>query len=215
MDEAINIFEVGKPKSERERIAQLKAQANKLKTFGNKTPTTIVLAGAYDFYDMTLVSGQIARRSSIIHMEPYTMTVSGLEGFVKALIGLLSHLPIEHELDPDLYATEFFLQCLGCVGTLKNILSAALNTALKRKKSLTIDLVRESYFTAAQLEVMSSEMKAGVKRVRELLSMEQLAERTEAASPRPADSSGGSRKLAPGETKPSHRREAAEKWDMQ
>jgi len=214
LDEAINIFEVGKPKSERERKEQLKAQANKLKTFGNKTPTTIVLAGAYDFFEMTLVSGQIARRSSIVHMEPYTMTKEGLVGFAEALIGLLSHLPIEHELDPELYAAEFFLQSLGCVGTLKNILSTALNKSLSRNRPLSISLVRESYFTAAQLEVMSSEMRAGVARVRELMTMEQLAAKSEDATSKPVDSStSGGRKLAPGETKPSHRHDAADQWD--
>ncbi|MCZ7655036.1 MAG: hypothetical protein M5R42_13310 [Rhodocyclaceae bacterium] len=46
LDEAINIFKVGKHKSERDRKEQLKEQADKLKTFGNKTPTTLVLGGS-------------------------------------------------------------------------------------------------------------------------------------------------------------------------
>lgn len=213
LDEAINIFAVGRPRSERERLALLKAQAGKLKTFGNKTPTTLVLAGAYDFFELTLVSGQIARRSSIVHMEPYTMTPNGLVEFAKALVGLLAHLPIEHDLDPEIHATELFLQCLGCIGTLKNILTSALLKALGRKQSLTIGLVRESYFTTAQLNVMRDEMEIGIKRVRELITMEQQAGKAEATSSSDTAAPGkNGRKLKPGETTPSHRKEAAEEW---
>lgn len=213
LDEAINIFKVGKHKSERDRKEQLKEQADKLKTFGNKTPTTLVLAGAYDFFDLTLVSGQIARRSSIVHMEPYTMTKEGLEGFVAALVGLLSHLPIEHGLDPGKYATELFLQSLGCIGILKNILSNALLKALSRKSALTIDLVRGCFFTAAQLDVMRQEMELGIAKVRELMTMEQLVQKAELVETNEGGSSViKSKKLAPGETTPSHRHAAAKVW---
>lgn len=213
-DEAINVFKVGKPRSEIDRKDQLKEQADKLKTFGNKTPTTLVLAGAYDFFELTLVSGQIARRSTIVHIEPYAVTEEGLEGFSTALIGLLVHLPIEHRLDPEIHATELFLQSLGCVGNLKNILSEALLKALTRKVPLTIEIVRECYFTAAQLEVMRQEMEVGIARVRELMTMEQLAETTARKNPdTPASSpTGGIHKLAPGETAPSHRADATKDW---
>lgn len=213
LDEAINIFTVGKPRSERDRTEQLKAQAGKLKTFGNKTPTTLVLAGAYDFFELTLVSGQIARRSFIVHMEPYQMTSEDLAAFVKALVGLLSHLPINHQIDPEIHATELFLQSLGCIGTLKNILSSALLKALARKVSLTIQIVRECYFTAAQLDVMRKEMKSGIERVRDIMTMEQLASHTENSKPQSAKQSESSRsKLSPGETTPSHRHSAASEW---
>lgn len=213
LDEAINIFKVGRSKSATERKEQLKDQSDKLKTFVNKTPTSLILGGAYDFLELTMSSGQIARRSVIVHMAPYTMK-DGLTGFATALVGLIGHLPIEHDLDPNLHAAELFLQCLGCIGTLKNILSQALLRALNLKQSLNIDLVRKCYFTAAQLEVMRDEMNEGISRVDELTSMEQLAAKAELIIPKPADSAAiRSRKLAPGETKPSHRHDATKYWD--
>jgi hypothetical protein len=212
LDEAINIFKVGRSKSEKDRKDQLKDQSDKLKTFVNKTPTSLILGGAYDFLDLTMSSGQIARRSVIIHMGPYTMQ-DDLEGFATALVGLLAHLPTEHDLDPEKHAAELFLQCLGCVGTLKSILSQAFWSSLTLKQSLTIDLVRKRYFTAAQLEVMRNEMNDGIARVQELLTMEQLAVKAEQVIPVPSQPvTIQSKKLHPGDTKPSHRHDATKSW---
>jgi len=213
LDEAINIFKVGRSKSQADRKEQLKDQTDKLKTFVNKTPTTLLLSGAYDFLDLTMSSGQIARRSVIVHMAPYTMKGDGLKGFATALIGLIAHCPCAHELDPKEHAAELFLQSLGCIGTLKNILSNALLRALSSKKALTIDLVRKCYFTAAQLEVMRNEMNDGIARVQELTTMEQLATKAEPKVQKSENSqSMGKNKLAPGETRPSHRNESTNDW---
>lgn len=213
LDEAINLFKIGRFRSERERKQQLKDQADKLKTFVNTTPTTLVLAGAYDFYEMTLTSGQNARRSVIVHMEPYT--AASLAGFIEALLGLLSHLPIDHEIDVKVHATELFLQSLGCIGTLKNILSRALLRALRAGVKLTMEIIRKCYFSAAQLAVMRNEMEQGIKLVREVMTCEQLAERTDPSPPPPPSptESGYERPLAPGETKPSHRHDATKGWE--
>jgi len=211
LDEAINIFKIGSWQSEKKRQQQLKDQADKLKTFVNTTPTTLVLAGAYDFYEMTLSSGQNARRSVIVHMEPYT--IASLAGFVEAVLGLLSHLPIMHEIDAKEYSTELFLQSLGCVGTLKNILSRALLSALRAGRPLTMTIVRKCYFSAAQLAVMREEMEYGIKRVREVMTCEQLAESINLPPPQaPPTTIKSGRHLAPGETKPSHRHEATNDW---
>lgn len=125
----------------------------------------------------------------------------------------VSHLPIEHGLDPGKYATELFLQSLGCIGILKNILSNALLKALSRKSALTIDLVRGCFFTAAQLDVMRQEMELGIAKVRELMTMEQLVQKAELVETNEGSSSViKSKKLAPGETTPSHRHAAAKVW---
>ena len=212
-DEAINIFKVGRVRSERDRTEQLREQADKLKTFGNTTPASLVLAGAYDFYELTLCSAQIARRSVIVHMEPYTMQEVSLRGFVEALNGLLSHIPIRHEINALDHATELFLQSLGCIGLLKNIFSEALLRALTIGKPLTIYLVRAQYFSAAQLGVMRREMEVGIKRVREIMTNSQLAKNSEqSVNPPVLPGKKANRTLLPGETSPSHRHDAANKW---
>lgn len=214
LDEAINIFKVGRARSEKDRKEQLKEQADRLKSFVNiNTPTTLVLAGAYDFYDLILTSGQNARRSRIVHLEPYTMSVDGLKGFVDALIELIAHLPIEHSLVPEQIATELFLQCLGCVGILKNILNEALYMAQISDRHLTMVHVRRSYYATAQLDVMRSEMELGIKLVREVMTTAQLAEHAKNVVPDPPQQPARSISLKPGETKPSHRHNAADGWD--
>lgn len=214
LDEAVNIFSIGKSKSEFERTRDLKSQADKLKTLTNKSPTTLILIGAYDFFDMSLVSGQIIRRSTIVHLEPYPNTVEGMKGFAVALIGLLLHIPHPHEIDPEIHAVELFLQCLGCIGNLKDILSEALVKTLVRGVPLTIEIVRGCYFAAAQLDVMKNELEHGIPKVREIMSTETLAIASEPRDDEvtPPKSGLTTRKLAPGETKPSHRKEAAETW---
>jgi len=99
IDEAINLFKTGKRRTEKERQEVLKDQADKLKTFTNKTPASIILSGAFDFFELTCCSAQIARRSLIVVMEPYTMAPQSLAGFGTALVGLIAHLPIAHKLE--------------------------------------------------------------------------------------------------------------------
>ncbi|MGZ3240162.1 MAG: AAA family ATPase [Burkholderiaceae bacterium] len=213
LDESVNLFKVGSARSDRVRREQLKDQTDKLKTFVNTTSTSLILAGAYDFFELTLTSGQIARRSLIVHLEPYTMSKESLQGFVKALIALISHLPIEHSLDPSQIATELFLQCLGCVGTLKNILLDALLLALKEDKPLTMSFVRKAYYSASQLDVMRIEMESGMKRVRELLTPLEMADTAEQTVLSTSSIPKTYKKpLGVGETTPSHRHDATESW---
>ncbi len=175
LDEAINVFKTGRAKSEKDRLLLLKDQADKLKTLINKTPAALILSGAYDFYELTLCSGQNARRSVIVHMEPYDSTTDGLKGFCTALVGLVEHLPVRHNLDVGAMATEMYLQCLGCVGIAKEILSQALLLSINAGKPLNFEHVQKSYYSASQLTVMREEMAAGVKAVREITSLASLA----------------------------------------
>jgi hypothetical protein len=213
IDEAINIFTTGKSKTANDRVDVLKNQANKLKTFTNKTPTSIILAGAFDFFHLTLTSGQNARRSVITVMEPYPLNKDGLTGFGTALFGLIAHLPVEHSLVAESIASELYLQTLGCVGILKSILCEALVLALNREVILSIVLVRSCYYSTAQLAVMRDEMNAGLKAVHELTSLEDMAGQAEVDSAEQSSRNSVAQvPLKPGETKPSHRTEATEKW---
>lgn len=213
IDEAVNIFKVGRARSENDRTEQLKEQADKLKSFVNiNTPTTLVLAGAYDFHQLILTSGQNARRGRIVHMEPYTMSPEGLDGFAQALIKLIAHLPIRHALIPEDIATELFVQCLGCIGILKTILNEALLLALNTKRSLGLTVIRQTYYTAAQLNVMRCEMEIGIKNVREIMTTAKLAVHAETVASRLPLPKSRPNRLAPGEMIPSHRHDATDGW---
>ena len=213
IDEAICLFKTGTSKSEKQRMLTLKDQSDKLKTFTNKTPASILLAGAFDFFDLATTTGQLGRRSLIVLMSPYPMTDVGLKGFGIALVGLIGHLPIAHDLRVEDSAAEIFLQSLGCVGIAKGILSAALLLSLRSGTLLTIGTVRLCYYPAVTLKVMSEEMEAGMKAVRTATSLSALASKAEAAPAEPSDPDRPpARPLKPGETKPSHRGDAANAW---
>jgi hypothetical protein len=217
LDEAANLFKVGRYRSAEDRRCQLKEQADKLKTFVNKTDTTIVLIGAYDFFELALVSGQIVRRSTIVHMTPYSESKEDLVGFMEALVGLLAHLPINHSIQADTHAAELLLQCLGCIGVLKDILQDALSDALVSNTDLTMDIVRRNYYSAAQLAVLRDELESGDAAVNDLMKTTTFTDQANdliALSNNEIDKSRGSgiKKLKPGETKPSHRKEAASTW---
>ena len=216
LDEAVNAFKSAVSLSEQQRDRIITDQANKIKSMVNKSQTTFALVGAFDFYQLTVGSAQLARRSQIVHLQPYGSTEKDLVGFLVAFTDLLSQLPIEHDIDPSLHATEVFLQCLGCIGNLKNILKTALNKALLRRLNLTIELVRESFFSAPSLLKMKDEQEAGVAGLNLFLSLEELAdcvEKTPILITAHAKSEKASRnRLKPGETTPSHRQGAAKNW---
>lgn len=212
-DEAISLFKTGKRRSEKERQDVLKDQADKLKTFTNKTPASIILVGAFDFFELALATGQLARRCVIVAMPPYTMTIEDLQGWSTALVGLIGHLPIDHDLRVEEIATELFLQSIGCVGLAKGILSEALVLALEAGERLTMEHVRKCYYSAAALKQMGEEMEAGMKAVREMTTLSSLAEKADDATKEPPSSqSPPARPLKPGETTPSHRGDAAGAW---
>jgi hypothetical protein len=217
LDEAINAFKPADSMKARSRDEFITEQANKVKTLVNKSLTTLILLGAFDFYQLCIGTAQLARRSQIVHLMPYRSIEKDLKGFLIALTGLLAHLPVDHEIDPLAHSTELFLQCLGCIGNLKNILKSALNKALKRKVKLTFHLVQESYFSAPALLKMKGEQEEGIASLSHFLSLELLADdlgpkrRTQTSSTTKAGNKR--RTLKPGETSPSHRKDATKNWD--
>lgn len=213
IDEAINIFEIGNAKSFADRESRLLAQSNRLKSYINKTPVTFVLAGGFDFMDLIFSSGQIARRTIVVPMRGYSATENDLEGFSLALIGLLEHLPVVHEIRAEEVATELYLQSIGCVGNLKNILAESLRQALVDGSALKMDMVKNNYFIPAQLETMQREMEDGMKELNRLVTVDDLAKRRMSNGNMEVPTLKRDHKLAPGETKPSHRYDAAKDWD--
>lgn len=212
LDEAKALFRIARPRNEEDRIERLKYQADLCKDLANRAKTTVVLGGAYDFFDLSVASGQNARRCTVIHVKPYSESAEDLAGFAKAILGLLSHLPIEHHLDPQTVAMELFLQGLGCVGLATGILIETLRDALVRNENMTMDLVRRNYYSAEALKVMRTELRDGMKRVDSILTAEELIEGAPATAPTPKSPTTPKRRLKPGETKPSNMSNCTEAW---
>jgi hypothetical protein len=221
IDEAAAIFKTARPRDENDRIERLKIQADIVKGMATHAETSVVLGGAYDFFDLALSSGQNARRSVIVHVEPYDNDSEGIAGFVAALTSLLCHLPAKHSIEPITAATELLLQGLGCIGIAAGILAEALCESIVTNKPLTIEIVRKYYYPAAALNVMRRELEEGRRRVNDFLTLEQLMpDGTDASAPVEGAKTAGTaspqalshRPLKPGETRPNHMSGVTAAW---
>lgn len=208
LDEAVSAFKIANANSKLDRLEKLEAQANHIKSLVNKSSTAYMLAGAYDFFDLSIASGQLARRCRFIHVRPYDSSDKGFQGFSVALIGLLEHLPISHTLCPYLHGTELYLHCLGCIGILKDIMKAALVRAINREEILSIEILRQYFLPTKALQKIRSEIETGMKQLDLHMSMEELLEEDPLETFMPVKLSNR-RKLKPGETTPSHRRDGS------
>lgn len=212
LDEAKALFKIGRPRNEDDRLQRLADQGDLVKGMANATKSTVVLGGAYDFFDLSITSGQNARRTVTVHLKPYENTLEGINGFATAIAGLLCHLPGRHIIDPAQAATELFLQGLACVGTAAGILTEALRESIVTGKPLDIAMVRKYYYPASALKKMRCEMEEGMKRVDALVALEELAAAEQSDSSdtafgavkAEADGARPASMLKPGETVPSH-----------
>ncbi|MDN8615686.1 AAA family ATPase [Variovorax ginsengisoli] len=175
IDEAVHCFDIGRAKTQADKTLRLKAQAAKLRTMSNKWPSAFILGGAFDFFDMTLVSAQLARRSLVILYEPYHADQKGIHEFTLAFCGLIENCPIEVNDDLLDNAIEVFLNSLGCVGIAAGFMNYGISAALRDAKPLSIAHLRPAYYPKSQLMVMQEEQQEGVQRVKAHLEAGELA----------------------------------------
>lgn len=205
IDEAGLMFTTGVTYTRVQRMMALQQQANKLRSLVNGTPTCLVLAGAYDFFDLSQTSGQLARRSRIVHLEAYGTSEEDVIGFCKGLIGLLAHLPAEHTIDPRTDGAEICIYTAGCIGIASDLLRDTLLTHLRTGKPFDMALVRKHFMSAAALETIRAEMIAGAKEVNRLLGSSDVFGVDDESPPSVPQASAPRSPLKPGDTKPSHR----------
>jgi hypothetical protein len=103
-----------------------------LKSLANICGVNIILVGSYDLVALMNLSGQVARRTTIVHFPRY-LTGEELDerAFAKVVDKLASYLPVDEDVDLSRYAKELQQACVGCVGILKDTLSRALAIALR------------------------------------------------------------------------------------
>ncbi|SPB14785.1 ATPase AAA [Caballeronia novacaledonica] len=130
---------------------RLEIQLDTLKSLANLCGTQMVLIGSYDLYKLVSLSGQLARRTHVVHFERYRQDqpedalafercVSGFEKTLPELWGggqLKRHSKALHE------------NTLGCIGTLSSVLVRAARLASTTKAWTTSSLER-AFLTTAQ-----------------------------------------------------------------
>lgn len=138
-------------------------QMETIKSLANLSDTLHVLFGTYDLRTLTNLNGQLSRRSLEVHFPRYHLEqTTEAQQFQRLLWTFQRQLPVAEP--PDLVgATEAcYLQCLGCVGILKQWLTRALAAALEDG----LPTIPWSYLDRAALGthqrvVLSRELHAG------------------------------------------------------
>lgn len=108
-------------------------QLDVVKSIANQTRIVHVLFGTYDLLAFRNLNGQLSRRSLDVHFPRYRAEpVSERQVFINILRSFAHHMPLPEP--PDLVAEWEFLyeRSMGCVGILKQWLTRAMHSVLRR-----------------------------------------------------------------------------------
>jgi hypothetical protein len=137
---------------------------NALKSLANVSGVTLALVGSYDLYRLPMLSGQLARRTAIIHLRRYRAgEKTDDECFRRVLRTLQRRLPLEPMPDLERYSAKLQLACVGCVGTLKDTLMRALAITLERGGGWKDDYLRRALLADASVAAILDETLTGEK----------------------------------------------------
>src|SRR5690606_2883315 len=117
IDEAAHIIRQSSPR-------RLEIQLDTLKSLSNACGAQILLIGAYDLYQLMSLSGQLSRRTHVLHFERYRQDcpedVNAFRGCIQKFQSVLPHL-WDNQLIK--HAGALHENTVGCIGTLSAILT--------------------------------------------------------------------------------------------
>lgn len=158
IDEAAHIFEASSR-------TQLRIKLNTLKSLANKGHTQIVLVGSYDLYELVSLSGQLARRTHVVHFERYRQDQP------EDVLAFRACLQKFQDALPDLWGKQLMAHadalhenCLGCVGMLSAVLTRAAKLALADGK-WSLEHLRRGLYTKAQRKQILEEILEGERMI--------------------------------------------------
>lgn len=144
-------------------------QLDVVKSIANQTRIVHVLFGTYDLLSFRNLNGQLSRRSLDVHFPRYRAeSLSERQVFINVLGSFAHHIPLPDQ--PDLAAEWEFLyeRSLGCIGILKQWLTRALHSVLRREGRTIVrkDLEAQA-LSVLQCEKILSETAEGESRAAE------------------------------------------------
>jgi hypothetical protein len=192
-------------------------QIDTIKSLANLSGVTHVLAGNYSLLDVANLSGQLSRRSTLIHFRRYRGdSDADVHAFKRAIYTFQRDLPLQNEPDLLEFWEYLMIHSAGCVGNLKDWLTRALIESVASGEPLGIDHLQLTALSLSQCRSISAEASDGERRMlsdegavvelAELQGIASLSSRKKKPVSRPTV-----RKLLPGERRP--RRDAVGKSD--
>ena len=143
--------------------ARLHTQINTLKELSDKCGAQILIIGAYDLYQLMSLSGQLARRTHVLHFERYRQDhpddVGAFIACIESFQGVLPHLWGKNLVS---HARVLHENTVGCVGTLSTILMrTARQLEVSQDNHWSVDALRRSLLTDAQHKSILTETLEG------------------------------------------------------
>jgi len=125
-----------------------------------------ILSGAYDLLGIREGTGQLLRRSEIVHFRRYTHSgsvngVSHRQVFADVLTTLLAHMDIPQEPGLSEQVDFFFAKSIGCVGVLKDWLARSMAAAIASGDGLTHAVLKRHALSNRDLIKMAEEAEYG------------------------------------------------------
>ncbi len=125
-------------------------QMTRIKSFVNRTNVLHVFLGTYELAPLTRLSGQLARRSEVIHFGRYRAEAEAdVKDFAKVVRGFQQSIPVAHHYNLESHVAFLHERSLGCIGTLKNWLMRALAHAFNDAR----EAIRHSDLEATALGI--------------------------------------------------------------
>lgn len=185
IDEAHHLLMLKDPNS-------LELQFETLKSITIETGVTIILFGTYRLLDIRDQSGQLSRRSELIHFPRYDLRDrSDISDFASMLHTFQLHLPLAKTPDFSHDVEYFYTKSAGCIGILKDWLTRCLEECLlANKKTFDADFANKFAHSNKSLttiieEAMNGEMMLEDVGIDELRSLMQNGMRKEEPAPVP------------------------------
>lgn len=153
-----------------------------LKSLAVLIKSHIILVGAYDLLGILDGTGQLVRRSDVVHLSRYLINgttegkvggeavdISDRQHFLDTLHTLLAAIDVEKEIDFTERMDYFMLKSVGCIGVLKDWLDRALvRTMASTHQILTIAIIEESALRNKSLIKLTTEAILGEARLKDL-----------------------------------------------
>lgn len=112
------------------RSSRLEIQLDTLKSLVNQCGTQMVMVGSYDLYQLVSLSGQLSRRTHVLHFERYRSDrPEDVRSFASCVRSFEKALPHLWGGQLTRYSNELQENTLGCVGTLSSVLTRAARLA--------------------------------------------------------------------------------------
>jgi len=143
---------------------RLEMQLDTLKSLSNECGVQWILLGSYDLFELLSLSGQLARRTHVLHLARYRRDVDAdVRAFRICLKKFGEWLPALKAVDLLAYGDLFHDNTLGCIGTLRAVLERL--DRLVAARGWSEEVLRTALLTEAQVTQILREIVEGEERI--------------------------------------------------